>query len=165
MCERRSSRSAWVLLWLLVFIALVSTRAEGQEMPNLPLSGSDSESFPSSTLTIEQPQTNPWESFDSAWSSLKLELMGWSEDSQRLFELLETLQTEAEGLRSSLMLSREQFEASEEARVIERKAAEARVVDAILRSIEAQKQMERWRTVALVAGGVGILGWLVALIR
>jgi hypothetical protein len=110
------------------------------------------------------PQTDPWESFDSAWSSLKLELMGWSEDSQKLYELLEALQTEADGLRYSLTLSREQFEASEEARMIERKAAEAKVVDAILRSIEAQRQMERWRAGALVAGGAGLVGWILAAI-
>lgn len=162
-CERRSSLSAWALLWLLVFMVLVSMRAEGQETLNSPPSGSGLESLQLATPTIEPPLTDPWESFDLAWNSLKLELMGWSEDSQTLYDSLQVLQIEADGLRYSLTLSREQFAASEEARMIEREAAEAKVVDAILRSIEAQKQAEFWRKSTIVAIGLGALGWLLAI--
>jgi hypothetical protein len=161
-CARQSSLSVWALLLLVFFMALVSLRVEGQETPNSLLSASDSESLQLATPTIEPTPTDPWQSFDQAWNSLKLELMGWSEDSQTLYDSLEALRIEAEGLRSSLTLSREQFAASEEARMIERKAAEAKVVDAILRSIEAQNQMEQSRTATLVVGGVGLVGWILA---
>jgi hypothetical protein len=148
-------------------MALVSTRADEPSVqpvsPPLPPPSENSAS-------TEQPQTDPWESFDSAWSSLKLELMGWSEDSLRLYGLLEALQTEASGLRSSLTLSREQYEASEEARMIERKEAEAKIVEAIIRGVDAEFARDRalvasrrWRTTALIAAGAAALGWLLVI--
>jgi len=81
------------------------------------------------------------------------------EDSARLLTLLQGLQTEAAALRSSLELSIQQFEGSEAARLIEREAAEKRVVDAILRGVEAERQRDRARALAGILGGVaGILG-------
>ena len=166
-CERQSAWSAWVLVLLLLFMGLVSARAEDlneQPMPQplLPLS----ESMPS-TGTLP---TDPWLNFDQAWISLKLELMGWSEDSQTLYDSLQVLRIEADGLRSSLTLSREQFEASEEARMIEREAAEARIVDAIMVGINATKERDKavkaqaaWRATALVLAGAAITGWLIAI--
>ena len=157
--------SCWLLALGLLLLVQATLPAQPMSVPPEP------QPLPLQTESLQQQgqtQTDPWQSFDSAWSSLKLELMGWSEDSQTLYNSLEALQTEAEELRSSLTLSREQYKASEEARMIERKAAEARVVDAILRGIEAQKQMEAWRTGAKVAIAVGAAGWIlatVALIR
>ena len=69
-----------------------------------------------------------------------------------------------------MTLSREQFEASEEARMIEREAAEARIVDAIMVGINATKERDKavkaqaaWRATALVLAGAAITGWLIAI--
>jgi hypothetical protein len=129
-----------------------------------------------STMISEMPPTDPWDSFDSAWTSLKLELNLWSEDSQELYSLLEALQTEAEGLRSSLMLSTEQLLASEAARLEERQATELilsdarhKAVEAIKLATEADRKTERasssarrWRGLAFGALGIGTLGWITA---
>jgi len=109
--------------------------------------------------SIETPLTDPWSSFDSAWASLKDELTASDEDSARLLKLLQGLQTEAEGLRSSLALSIQQFKDSEASRMIEREAAEAKITDAILRGIAAEKSRDRWKTATIIASTVaGILG-------
>jgi hypothetical protein len=57
-----------------------------------------------------------------------------------LYGLLEALQTEAEGLRSSLMLSTEQLLASEAARLEERQATELLLADANRRADEAESR-------------------------
>jgi hypothetical protein len=130
----------------------------------------------SSTTNSEMPPTDPWSSFDSAWTSLKLELNLWSEDSQELYSLLEALQTEAEGLRSSLTLSTEQLLASEAARLEERQATELLLVDAHRRADEADNKASeaglqaerafasrtRWRNLAIGTASLGALGWLTA---
>lgn len=166
-CGKQSFWSAWVLLLLLLCMALVSTRAEDQSEPPMPQPSPQWSENSASTGTL---QTDPWASFDLAWTNLKLELIGWSEDSQTLYDSLQVLKTEADGLRYSLTLSREQFEASEEARMIERKAAEARVVDAIMVGINATKERDKavkaqatWRATALVLAGAAITGWLIAI--
>ena len=159
-CERRSFWSAWVLLLLLLFMGLVSTRAEDQSEPPMPQPlPASSESW----LTPELLQTDPWQSFDLLWQTLKEELTASETDSKKLQELLDGLLIERDGLQFSLTESTRLYEQSEEARMIERKAAEAKVVDAILRSIEAQKEAEFWRKSTIVAIGLGALGWLLAI--
>jgi len=141
-------------------MGLVSTRAEDQSEPPMlqPLPEWSENSASTGTL-----QTDPWESFDQLWQTLKDELTASEQDSKKLQELLDGLLIERDGLQSSLMESTRLYEQSEEARMIERKAAEAKVVDAILRSIEAQKQAEFWRKSTIVAIGLGALGWLLAI--
>lgn len=144
------------------------TNSGGPSVP-LPAHGSNSTS-------TEIPPTDPWASFEQAWSGLKGELTQWSEDSLRLYSLLEALQTEAEGLRSSLTLSTEQLLASEQARLRERQATESLLVDAQLRVDEAALRADNadlladraarserlWRRLAFTAAGLGALGWLTA---
>jgi len=86
------------------------------------------------------------------------------EDSAKLLTLLQGLQAEAAALRSSLELSMQQYENSEASRLIEREAAEKRVVDAILRGVEAERQRDRARALAGILGGIaGVLGASLAL--
>lgn len=173
MCGKQHYFYSWGLACLLSCLPLAMPWAEGMSTddPNSPL-------LPHGlhTTISETPPTDPWGSFDSAWSSLKLELTQWSEDSLMLYDLLEVLQTEAEGLRSSLTLSTEQLLASEAARLEERQATEQMMMDAIRRideaekrALEADRQAEqasasrtRWRTLALGAAGLGTLGWITA---
>ena len=49
------------------------------------------------------------------------------------------------------------YEQSEASRMIEREAAEARITDAILRGIDAEKSRDRWKTSAIILGCVGII--------
>ena len=171
MCGRQHCFCCWGLFCLLSCLPLAMPWAEGMNSgdPGSPL-------LPHglSTRIPDPPPTDPWNSFDSAWSSLKLELMLWSEDSLRLYGLLEALQTEAEGLRSLLMLSTEQLLASEAARLEERQATELilaeacrRADEADSRAFEADKQArrarmagKRWRNLAFGLAGVGALGWI-----
>ncbi|MBU1081606.1 MAG: hypothetical protein KKB59_14075, partial [Spirochaetes bacterium] len=153
MC-RHDQSSSWWLVALFLLVALFSARTvwgqetSASEAPPLSLS-----STPNSASTESQP-TDPWESFDSAWTSLKDELLQSAEDSEKLSRLLEGLQTEASELRFSLALSIQQYADSEAARMIEREAAEKRVVDAILRGIEAEHQRDRARLLAAILGGL-----------
>lgn len=173
MCGKQHFFCSWGLACLLSCLPLATPWAEGMSTddPNSPL-------LPHgfSTMISETPRTDPWGSFDSAWTSLKLELTQWSEDSLMLYDLLEALQTEAEGLRSSLMLSTEQLLASEAARLEERQATELLLADACRRAdeadsraIEAVRQAERvsasrtrWRNLAIGAASLGVLGWVTA---
>ncbi len=173
MCGEQHCFSCWGLACLLSCLPLAMPWAEGMNIddPNSPL-------LPQglSTTSSEIPQTDPWGNFDSAWTSLKLELTQWSEDSLMLYDLLEALQTEAEGLRSSLLLSTEQLQVSEAARLEERQATEIILAEAIRRASEANRQAteadrkaghaaitgKRWRSLALGAAGLGTLGWITA---
>jgi hypothetical protein len=173
MCGKQHCFCCWGLACLLSCLPLVMPWAEGTSVddPNSTLLPQGS-----NTTIPEMPPTDPWDNFDSAWTSLKLELNLWSEDSQMLYGLLEALQTEAEGLRSSLMLSTEQLLASETARLEERQATELLVADARRRidesasqASEAVKQADRasrtgrrWRNLAFGAAGIGALGWIAA---
>jgi len=158
MCsQNRSSGFFWLalLFGVLLFSARTTWGQEPSATVQPPPSLQSSQNLPISSTT----PTDPWNNFDSAWSSLKGELTASDEDSANLLTLLQGLQTEAEGLRSSLELSIQQFEGSEAARLIEREAAEKRIVDAILRGVEAERQRDRARALAGILGGVaGILG-------
>ena len=152
-CERQSAWSAWVLVLLLLFMGLVSTRAEDQSEPPMPQPSPQWSENSASTGTL---QTDPWLYFDQAWISLKLELMGWSEDSQTLYGLLDQLQIEAVGLRSSLTLSREQFEDSEAARTQEREAATKRLAAEKLRADRAEQSAQFWKPVAIGSAVIAV---------
>ncbi len=173
MCGKQRCFSCWGLACLLSCLPLAMSWAEGMSInaPDSPLLQQGL-----STMGSGTPQTDPWASFDSAWTSLKLELTQWSEDSQMLYALLEALQTEADGLRSSLMLSTEQLQASETSRLEERQATELLLADARRRAAESDRkaseatgQTERasassrhWRNLAFGAAGIGALGWITA---
>jgi len=134
----------WLCLALL--LAPATSWADSPESESSPPSASASESLPSDTPTTEPQPTDPWASFDESWTALKDELTAWSEDSERLSRLLEGLQTEAEGLRSSLALSIERYESSEAARLREREAAAAAIY-------QAERARDRWRMVSITAAG------------
>lgn len=144
--------SCWLCLALLLAPAI--SWADNHGSASSPLSASGSESSSSGTPTTELQPTDPWASFDENWNALKDELTAWSEDSERLSRLLEELQTEAEGLRSSLTQSIERYESSEEARLREREAAAAAIY-------QAEQASDRWRAVSMISAGAA-LGALVA---
>lgn len=173
MCGKQHCFCCWGLAFLLSCLPLAMPWAEGmnKDDPNVPL-------LPHglSTRSSEIPPTDPWINFDSTWKSLKRELTQWSEDSLVLYGLLEALQTEAEGLRSSLMLSTEQLLASETALLAERQTTEQILADAKRRVEEAEERTgiadrraeratissKRWRNYTLGALGIGTLGWITA---
>ena len=150
--RRRRPLSCWLCLALLA--APATSWADNPGRESSPPSASASESSPSGSSTSESNPTDPWASFDESWSARKDELTAWSEDSERLSRLLEELQTEAEGLRSSLGLSIERYESSEEARLREREAAAAAIY-------QAEQASDRWRAVSMISAGAA-LGALVA---
>lgn len=150
----RSSR--WWLFVLFCLVLLFCARtAWGQETqpPSLPMPGL-------STPNTSQSPTSDWQTFTDAWAMLKAELIASAEDSEKLLTQLERLQTEAAELRSLLQLSTEQYKALEAAMAIERARAEAMITDRILRGVKAEKERDAWRTGAVIAGGIGLAGWL-----
>ena len=173
MCGKQHCFSFWAFYCLVSCLPLAMSWAEEMNIVN-PSSPLQQQGL--SSWSTETPPIDPWTNFDSAWTSLKLELTLWSEDSLKLYGLLEALQTEAEGLRSSLTLSTEQLLASEAARLEERQATELILADANRRAAEAEsraseagRQAERasasrtrWRSLALGAAGIGALGWITA---
>ena len=154
---RQEESSRWWLLALLALVLLSLARTvSGQELPasNTPT--------PSPQLSETSPNTEPtptdqWASFDQLWTSLKDELTQSDADSQALLTSLEALRIEADELQSSLKESTRLYEQSEASRMIEREAAEARITDAILRGIDAEKSRDRWKITAIILGGVGII--------
>ena len=149
MCNRESS-SFW-LVALFCLLALFSAHtAWGEETP---IPSALSTSLPS-PLTI-----SGWQSFDEAWTSLKEELTASDEDSARLLILLQNLQTEADGLRSSLLESSRLLKQSGEALEVERR----RAIDAIDALEAAQVSVKWWKGVAGILGGVAAASILIAI--
>ena len=154
---RHEESSRWWLVALLALVLLSLARTvSGQELP-----ASDTPTpLPQSSETLpntEPTPTDQWASFDLLWTSLKDELTQSGADSQALLTSLEALRIEADELRYSLMESMRLYEQSETSRMIEREAAEARITDAILRGIDAEKSRDRWKTSAIILGCVGII--------
>lgn len=154
---RQEESSRWWLVALLALVLLSLARtASGQELPTSdtpPTSPQSNETLPNT----EPTPTDQWASFDQLWTSLKGELTQSDADSQALLTSLEALRIEADELRSSLTESTRLYEQSETSRMIEREAAEARITDAILRGIDAEKSRDRWKITAIILGGVGII--------
>ena len=154
---RHEESSHWWLVALLALVLLSLARTvSAQELPtsNTPTPTPQS----SETLPNTEPTpTDQWASFDLLWTSLKDELTQSDADSQALLTSLEALRIEADELRSSLTESTRLYEQSEASRMIEREAAEARITDAILRGIDAEKSRDRWKTSAIILGCVGII--------
>lgn len=154
---RHEESSRWWLVALLALVLLSLARTvSGQELPTSdtpPTSPQSSETLPNT----EPTPTDQWASFDQLWTSLKDELTQSDADSQALLTSLEALRIEADELRSSLTESTRLYEQSEASRMIEREAAEARITDAILRGIDAEKSRDRWKTSAIIIGCVGII--------
>ena len=154
---RQEESSRWWLVALLGLVLLSLARTvSGQETQ----SGSTPTPSQQSSETLpntEPTPTDQWASFDLLWTSLKDELTQSDADSQALLTSLEALRIEADELRSSLTESTRLYEQSEASRMIEREAAEARITDAILRGIDAEKSRDRWKTSAIILGCVGII--------
>ena len=154
---RQEESSRWWLVALLALVLLSLARTvSGQEL----LTSDTPTPSPQSNETLpntEPTPTDQWASFDQLWTSLKDELTQSDADSQALLISLEALRIEADELRSSLTESTRLYEQSEVSRMIEREAAEARITDAILRGIDAEKSRDRWKTSAIILGCVGII--------
>ena len=154
---RHEESSRWWLVALLALVLLSLARTvSGQELPSNDTPTPSPQLSETSTNTEPTP-TDQWASFDLLWTSLKDELTQSDADSQALLISLEALRIEADELRSSLTESTMLYEQSETSRMIEREAAEARITDAILRGIDAEKSRDRWKTSAIILGCVGII--------
>jgi hypothetical protein len=155
-CARRLPSWYWAWLVPLLCWPVVTTWADGPSGPTEPPPWPPQNS---NWQSSEATQTDSWQSFDSAWETLKNELTGWQEDSQTLYVLLETLQTEADGLRSSLTESITRYESSEAARMTEREQSTTALAEAIRKGAAAELSRNRWRTGALVATAAAAAGW------
>ena len=147
MCRR--DQSSWWLVALLFLLALFAARTVwGHETP-IPSAPS---TLPPSPLTI-----SGWQSFDEAWAKLKDELTASDADWARLSSLLQNLQTEADGLRSSLLESSRLLQLSDQSLAVERQ----RAMDAIDALEAAIISRNRWKGVAGILGGVAAVSILV----
>ena len=169
-CERPSGSSAACLLLLFLFMLLGLARAEGQEMKNLPLSGSASESSPSSMPSTEPKVIDLPPEFWQSWETFKTEFQAFSLSLETYLDQVEAYGISFEELPAFMTHLTESYKASESARMIEREVAEAKVVDAIMDGIHAEKERDTavrsrnaWRTAALVSAGAAVLGWLLAI--
>ena len=153
MCRNRHSGSSLPFLLLtLLFYTVAIAPAQGTSEPGQSLFAPSTS--PPSPLTI-----SGWQSFDEAWTSLKAELTASDEDSARLLTLLQNLQTEADGLRSSLLESNQLLKLSGEALEAERQ----RAYDAIDALEAAQVSVRRWRAVAGLSGAIAAISLLIAI--
>lgn len=140
------SSKKWLCIWLLAFSLLlcVSPLAHGQDMATStpPDSELSPQSMPSTPM--QSPDTtHGWQSFDDLWTMLKGELTASDQDSARLSELLQGLQTEADGLRRSLTESTALLQSSASDLAAERSAYR-----------EALVERDKWRMLAYIGGGV-----------
>lgn len=147
MC-RRDQSSGWWLLALFLLVLFFSARTAWGDETLISSAPSTPEPPP---LTI-----SGWQSFDEAWTSLKAELTASDEDLARLSSLLQSLQIEADGLRSSLLESNRLLKQSGEALEVERQ----RAYDAIEALEAAQVSSNRWRAVAGLSGAIAAVSIL-----
>ena len=136
--------------FLLALLLLAHTASAQATSGSEPIPSAPSTS-PPSPLTI-----SGWQSFDEAWMSLKEELTASDEDSARLLTLLQNLQTEADGLRSSLLESNQLLQLSDQSLALERQ----RAYDAIDALEAAQVSSNRWRAVAGLSGAIAAVSIL-----
>lgn len=147
MCEHRPSL---LYVFLLAFLLLAHTASAQVTSESAPIPSAPS-TLPLSPLTI-----SGWQSFDEAWTSLKAELTASDEDSARLLTLLQNLQTEADGLRSSLLESNQLLQLSDQALEVERQ----RAMDAITALEAAIISRNRWRALAGLSGAIAAVSIL-----
>jgi hypothetical protein len=153
-CGKPSS-SPW-LPWLLAALFF----AAGISQVRAESAGTPSSSWPppnGSSPSTEQTQTDPWESFDSLWNELKIELSQSEQDWQLLHDSLGLLRIEADGLRSSWTESTRLYEQSEADRLNEREQAQTALRIAIERGAAAERSRDLWRTGALVVLAVAVI--------
>ena len=153
MCRNpRFGSSLPFLLLTLLFYSVAIAPAQGTSEPGQILSAPST--LPASPLTI-----SGWQSFDEAWMSLKEELTALDEDSARLLTLLQNLQIEADGLRSSLQESNRVLKLSDQALEVERQ----RATDA-LDALEAAQVSVKWlRAVAGLSGAIAAISILIVI--
>lgn len=153
MCGRKSP---WWLLALLLLVLFFSARTIWADETSAPATPPPlllpNQSLPMSDTT----PTDPWSSFDQAWSSLKNELTGSQTDLETLSSLLQNLRIEADELRFSLQASTRLYEQSEVARMTERRAAIDREAGIVERLWAAERSRGAWRVVAIVAGSLAV---------
>ena len=136
-----------LFLPFLLGAAMASAQVSSESAP-IPSAPSTS---PPSPLMI-----SGWQSFDEAWTSLKEELTASDEDSEALLTLLQNLQTEAEGLRSSLLESNRLLQLSAQSLEVERQ----RAYDAIAALEAAQVSVRWWKGVAGLSGAIAAVSIL-----
>jgi len=153
-----SRPSPWALCWLACLLLAGTPWAQPTPTPEPPSSPPSAEQ---STLPSLPTDTVPEPSLSELWAQLKSELIASDADWQRVSSLLDALQIEADGLRSSLMQSTELYRQADAAREAERQAA----LDALARADAAERSRDIWRAVGLTAGGLLIADIAIRLIE
>jgi len=112
-----------------------------------PISGQESSdlSIPISSLELPPKTSDPWESFDQAWQSLKNELTQSELDLDVLLIQLESLQTEAQELGRLYKESTKQLKSLEQVNK-----------DILIARDIAIVERDKWRTTAFIAPVVAI---------
>jgi hypothetical protein len=112
-----------------------------------PISGQESSepSIPESSLELLPKTSDPWESFDQAWQSLKNELNQSELDLDMLLKQLQNLQTEAQELGRLYKELTKQLESLEQVNK-----------DILIARDIAIAERDKWRTTAFIAPVVAI---------
>jgi septal ring factor EnvC (AmiA/AmiB activator) len=121
-----------------------------------PISGQESSepSIPKSSLESLPKTSDPWQSFDQAWESLKNELNQSELDLDVLLKQLQNLQTEAQELRRLYLESTKQLESLEQANK-----------DILIARDMAIVSRDKWRLTAFIAPVVAIsCGFVIGII-
>lgn len=150
--------SPWALCLLACLLLAGTPWAQPTQTPEPPSSPPSAEQ---STLPSLPTDTVPEPSLSELWTQLKSELIASDADWQRVSSLLDALQIEADGLRSSLMQSTELYRQADAAREAERHAA----LDAMARADAAERSRDIWRAVGITAGGLLIADIAIRLIE
>ncbi len=169
--------SRW-LLWALFFSVLLASAdiswGDETDWPKAPLSsqssGNDSDRSPSSSSKVAWQPTALPESIVELWSQFRAEYPSFRLNLESFLDQVEAFGISLEDLPAFLSYSISSFENSEAARMIEREEAEAKIVEAIMRGVEADRSLEEcqgrvdvWRVSFFVVLIVGSLGWLLTL--
>jgi hypothetical protein len=157
-CEKSLRQALPVLCLLLFFSAGATLSAQPTQTPEPPSSPPSAEPSTPPSLPTD---TAPGPSLSELWAQLKSELIASDADWQRVSSLLDALQIEADGLRSSLTLSTALLEQSEAARETERQV----LLDTIAARDLAQRKATAWRTIGLSAGSVAIISMAVIIVQ
>jgi septal ring factor EnvC (AmiA/AmiB activator) len=135
-----------LLLLCLLFLLCFARPISGQELNVL--------SIPELSLESPPKTSDPWQSFDQAWESLKNELNQSELDLDMLLKQLQNLQTEAQELRRLYKESTKQLKSLEQVNK-----------DILIAHDIAIASRDKWRTTAFIAPVVAIsLGIVIGII-
>ena len=153
-CERPSSSSVVLLLLLLLFMALVMAWGLEPETRSLPLSGSGLGNLQSSIPITESKAIELPPEFWQSWEIFKLEFQGFSLSLETFLDQVEAFGISFEELPAFLTHLTESYKASETARLEEREAADASI-------LELERSRKAWKTATV---SLGILSAILAIL-